>query len=201
MSRKKRLRFYQLSFFIAGFLILLFTYLQQNNPNQDEIISENLQKKIEQQLKTQENKSGNTFYNVKYSGVDLEGNRYSIISKEGTASELDSNIVSMKGVTATFYFKDETNLLITSDFAKYNNNTLDISFKNNVKALYQESKLFADEAKFSNSDSFLTVSKNVKVIDPKGTMNADKLLFDIEKKTLNIVSLKDNVIKSIINYK
>ena len=148
MSRKKRLRFYQLSFFIAGFLILLFTYLQQNNPNQDEIISENLQKKIEQQLKTQENKSGNTFYNVKYSGVDLEGNRYSIISKEGTASELDSNIVSMKGVTATFYFKDETNLLITSDFAKYNNNTLDISFKNNVKALYQESKLFVYEAKF-----------------------------------------------------
>ena len=46
MSRKKRLRFYQLSFFIAGFLILLFTYLQQNNPNQDEIISENLQKKL-----------------------------------------------------------------------------------------------------------------------------------------------------------
>ena len=201
MSRKKRLRFYQLSFFIAGILIILFTYLQKNNQNQNQIISENLQKKIEQQAQTKENQSGNTFYNVKYSGVDLEGNRYSIISKEGTASELDSNIVSMKEVTATFYFKDDTNLLITSDLAKYNNNTLDISFKNNVKALYQESKLFADEAKFSNSDNFLTVSKNVRVIDPKGTMNADKLLFDIEKKTLNIVSLKDNVIKSIINYK
>ena len=201
MSRKKRLRFYQLSFLIAGILIILFTYLQKNNQNQNQIISENLQKKIEQQIQTKENQSGNTFYNVKYSGVDLEGNRYSIISKEGAASELDSNIVSMKEVTATFYFKDDTNLLITSDLAKYNNNTLDISFKNNVKAIYQESKLFADEAKFSNSDNFLTVSKNVKVIDPKGTMNADKLLFDIEKKTLNIVSLKNNVIKSTINYK
>ena len=64
----------------------------------------------------------------------------------------------MKNVKAIFYFKDGTVLNVTSDMGLYNNETLDMNFKNNVEAVYQGSNLFAEKAVYSNSNSFLTIS-------------------------------------------
>ena len=201
INRKKKLRIYQSILLIIGIFIVLYTYSKNNNHEQEKIISNSLQEKIEKQLQSKETKDGNTFYNVKYSGLDLGGNRYSILADEGTSSEFKSNIVNMKGVNATFYFKDGTILIISSDQGEYNNKTLDITFEGNVKALYNESELYAERAEFSNSENFLTVSRNVKIIDTRGNMFADKLLFDLKDKTLNITSLENNMGKSTINHK
>ena len=200
MDRKKKLRLYQSVFLFFGVIIIVFTYVNRNNSNQNEIISKNLQKKIEKQIKDQKANNENVFYNVKYSGLDLEGNRYSIVAEEGTNSEKNPNIVKMKGVNATFYFEDDTVLIITSEKGEYNNNTLDIVFENKVKASYDNSELYAEKAEFSNSGNFLIVSKNVKITDEKGSMVADKLLFDIKDKTLNITAKEGGMVKSKVNY-
>ena len=200
MNRKKKLRIYQLIFLFVGIIIIVFTYINKNDSNQNEIISKNLQKKIEKQIENQKINNENVFYNVKYSGLDLEGRRYSIIAEQGTNSESNPNIVKMKGVNATFYFEDETVLIITSEKGAYNNSTLDIIFENNVKASYDNSELYAEKAEFSNSKNFLIVSKNVKIIDNKGSMIADKLLFDIKDKTLNITAKEGKMVKSKVNY-
>ena len=201
MDRKKKLRIYQIILLISGTLIILLTFVKKNIPTEEKIISDNLKKIIEEQKLNNDSKDSNTFYNVKYSGLDLKGNRFSIISNEGTTSDLNSNLVEMKGVTANFYFKDNSNLEISSKEGTYNNETLNIIFKSDVKALYENSELYADQAEFSNSNNYLKVSNNVKIIDPKGTMLADQLIFDINTKTLKITSLKNNKIKSIINSK
>ena len=201
MDRKKKLRIYQIILLISGILIILLTFVKENIPTEEKIISDNLKKIIEEQKLNNDSKDGNTFYNVKYSGLDLKGNRFSIISNEGTTSDLNSNLVEMKGVTANFYFKDNSNLEISSKEGTYNNESLNIIFKNDVKALYENSELYADQAEFSNSNNYLKVSNNVKIIDPKGTMLADQLIFDINTKTLKITSLKNNKIKSRINSK
>ena len=201
MDRKKKLRIYQIILLISGILIILLTFVKENIPTEEKIISDNLKKIIEEQKLNNDSKDGNTFYYVKYSGLDLKGNRFSIISNEGTTSDLNSNLVEMKGVTANFYFKDNSNLEISSKEGTYNNETLNIIFKSDVKALYENSELYADQAEFSNSNNYLKVSNNVKIIDPKGTMLADQLIFDINTKTLKITSLKNNKIKSIINSK
>ena len=201
MDRKKKLRIYQIILFISGTLIILLTFVKKNTPTEEKIISDNLKKVIEKQKLNSDTKESSTFYNVKYSGLDLKGNRFSIISNEGTTSDLNSNIVEMKGVTANFYFKDNSNLEISSKEGTYNNESLNIIFKSDVKALYENSELYADQAEFSNSNNYLKVSNNVKIIDPKGTMLADQLIFDINTKTLKITSLKNNKIKSRINSK
>ncbi|RPG95696.1 MAG: hypothetical protein CBE46_000550 [Candidatus Pelagibacter sp. TMED286] len=197
---KKKLRIYQLIFLFVGIIIIVFTYINKNDSNQNEIISKNLQKKIEKQIENQKINNENVFYNVKYSGLDLEGRRYSIIAEQGTNSESNPNIVKMKGVNATFYFEDDTVLIIASEKGAYNNSTLDIIFENNVKASYDNSELYAEKAEFSNSKNFLIVSKNVKIIDNKGSMIADKLLFDIKDKTLNITAKEGKMVKSKVNY-
>ena len=98
----------------------------------------------------------------------------------------------MEGVTSYFYFKDETTLIVKSDFGKYNNNTLDIEFKKNILAEYEKSSIQAQSARYSNSTGFLTVSDNVKVRDIQGSLVADKLIFDIKKQTLNIETFNND---------
>ena len=107
----------------------------------------------------------------------------------------------MNNVKATFYFKDGTVLNISSMNGEYNNKTLDMKFLQNVKAIYQDSKIYAEKAEILNSKNYLIISDNVRVIDGKGTMIADKLIFDIKKKTLNVSSINDKLIKSKVIYK
>ena len=63
-----------------------------------------------------------------------------------------------------------------------NNNSLDMNFYGNVKAVYEDSKLYAEKAEYSNSNGYLVISESVKVEDLKGSLFADKLLFDIRNK-------------------
>ena len=202
MDRKKKLRTYQTLFLLFGLGIIFLVYSKINLPNKQKIISSDLQKKIDSKIQSNKNNSDtNIFYNVEYSGFDLEGNRYRISSKEAINSTVDLNLVEMKGVYAVFIFKDGTKLDISSEKGSYNNSTLDMEFINDVKAIYEGSKLYANKAEFLNSKNSLIISNNVKVVDTRGTMLADKLVFDIKKKSINITSNNNDVVKTKVNKK
>ena len=200
IERKKRLRLIQLSLLIFGFLIIFFTYLNKNEFSEEKIVTTEKQVKVKKQLADQ-SKEGDVFYNIEYSGLDLAGNRYILKSDEAYNSKISNKLVNMKNVKAIFYFKDGTVLNVTSDMGLYNNETLDMNFKNNVEAVYQGSNLFAEKAVYSNSNSFLTISDNVIVKDIRGTVYADKLLFDIKKQELNIASFEENKINANVSLK
>ena len=53
-------------------------------------------------------------------------------------------------------------------------------------------ELINNSLKNNNSENFIIISQNVKITDIKGTMLAEKLIFDIEKNTLEISSLEDD---------
>ena len=151
------------------------------------------QKKIVNTLNNQENVNEDIFYNIKYSGIDLAGNRYILTSKEAINNKNNPELVDMKSVEVKFYFKDETVLNVLSDSGVYNNKTLDMVFEKNVKANYEDSELFGDKIEYLNSKGLLIVSDNVKVKDARGTVLADKLLFDLDKKTLDISSYENKI--------
>ena len=195
MERKKKLRIIQLCLLSIGVLILIFTYSDKIGFKKKDLITKDLKEEIEDKvINKSENSEGNVFYNIEYSGLDLAGNRYILKSKSATNNNLNKDLIDMKGVTATFYFKDGTILNIMSDFGEYNNNTLDINFKSNIKAKYGESTLKAQYAEYSNSQGFLKITDNVIVNDIQGDLVADKLLFDIKSQTLKIETFNDNKI-------
>ena len=76
-----------------------------------------------------------------------------------------------------------------------------MNFYGNVKAVYEDSKLYAEKAEYSNSNGYLVISESVKVEDLKGSLFADKLLFDIKKQTLNIASFENGKINANVNLK
>ena len=198
-QRKKKLIIIQIVFFAIGLSIIIYTYIFKEKKNSEIISLENV-KKIDEQFKKNQNLTEDVFFNIKYSGLDLAGNRYILLAKEAIARKTNEELVDMKFVEVTFYFKDDTTLNVKSNSGIYNNKTLDMIFIDNVEALYEGSRLTAGKADYSNSNSFLTISDNVRVIDDKGIVAADKLLFDIKKQNLNIVSV-NNKINANINLK
>jgi len=198
IDRKKKLLLIQLTLFTLGVIIIIYTYFDKKQ-SEEQIISPENQRNIISKLNVEENSEGDIFYNIKYSGIDLAGNRYILTSKEAINNKSNPDLVNMKFVEVNFYFKDETFLKVISDEGVYNNKTLDMIFEKNVNAFYEGTELYADKANYSNLKSFLTVTDNVIVVDQKGNLTADKLLFDIKKQSLNIISFNNNKINAKIN--
>ena len=198
--RKKKIIFIQLSLFLVGLLIIFLTYLNFENNSTGKIIKEDLKIKIDNQIKN-EKREGNIFYNIKYTGLDLSGNRYILRAEEAESNQNVEGLLKLKSVEATFYFKNDKILNISSSSGFYNNKTLDMIFENKVEGSYEGSNLYAEKAEYFNSKNILIITDDVKVKDPKGTITAEKLLFDIEKNTLNINSSNSKKINANINYK
>jgi len=200
MERKKRLRIIQIFLLIFSLLIIFFTY-KLNNKNFTEKSDFKTTDIVNQNLGDLNKTEGDVFYDIEYVGLDLAGNRYILKSKEAFTNKNSTEVINLKLVEATFYFKDGTILNVYSDRGDYNNLDLDMNFYGNVKGVYGNSNLFAQKAEYSNSESILLISEKVKVTDPQGTLYADKLLFDIKKQKLNITSFKNNKINANINLK
>ena len=203
MTRKKKLLITQITLLLLVILIISYTYLLYvKKTSGTNLIDKDTKEKIETQLSNKTStQEGDIFYNIEYSGLDLAGNRYILKSEEEYNEKENQEIVRMKFVEAVFYFKDNTVLNLKSLNGVYNSKTLDMIFDTNIKALYNDSRLFAEKAEFNNSNNFLLISNNVTIEDPKGKIFADKLYFDIEKKELNISSFNNNKINANINLK
>lgn len=198
MERSKKLKIIQIGLLISGLIIILFTYVIDNQISKKEISSLKVDKIIDKNLEENSDKI-DIFYDIEYVGLDLAGNRYILKSKEAYTDKLLKDTINLKFVKATFYFKDDTVLNVYSDTGNYNNINLNMNFYGNVKATYQNSNLYAQRAEYSNSKSMLLISEEVEVKDSRGTLFADKLIFDIDNQKLNIVSNKNNKINTNIN--
>ena len=198
MERSKKLKIIQIGLLISGLIIILFTYVIDNQISKKEISSLKVDKIIDKSLEENSDKI-DIFYDIEYVGLDLAGNRYILKSKEAYTDKLLQDTINLKTVKATFYFKDDTVLNVYSDTGNYNNINLNMNFYGNVKATYQNSDLYAQRAEYSNSKSMLLISEEVEVQDSRGTLFADKLIFDIDNQKLNIVSNKNNKINTNIN--
>ena len=124
IERKKKLRLVQLTLLIFGILIIYTTYYNKNSNLDKKIISKKTEEKVKKQTTDKKLEKGDIFFNVKYSGLDLNGNRYILTSGEAYLDDFKPEIVYMKIVHATFYFKNNTVLNIWSDNGTYNNKKL-----------------------------------------------------------------------------
>jgi len=198
MTRKQKLRVIQISLMVLGLLIVYYTYYKESNLKKTFITSQK-QKEIKEKIANQA--TGDVFTNIEYAGMDVSGNRYVLKSAEAVNDPNNKELVNLTSVVAFFYFNDNSILEIKSDKGSYNNSTLDMNFYNNIKAVYKDTKLYAQLAEFSNTNNNLIISDDVKVDSNKGVIFADKLTFDIKEKTLDIESKNNKKINANVNIK
>ena len=188
-DRKKKILLIQITIFIFATLLIYFTYYNRDNE----------MKKIKSiDLKKKENTTTgnlNTFEDIEYKGIDLNGNRYEIKSEIASFDVKSPELIDMKVMKGVFYFKDGTILTVTGDYGKYNNKTMDMEFKNNVVAKYIDNILYADNLNYMNTKNMLTIYGNVKTESVKGNIAADKLEFDLSDQTLDASMFNEEQIK------
>ena len=180
-SRKKKIISVQIIIFLVASLLLYKTYHRENKYVEEaqEVVVEN-------------DPNINSFKDIQYSGFDLGGNRYVLDASNATFKTESPEIINMKGVVANFYLKDNTILTVISDEGLYNNLTLDMEFKQNVKSTYKTNTLFSDELIYFSDNGKLIISGNVRGESiEKGKFFADNVEYNLTNKTLDFSMFND----------
>ncbi len=184
IKRKTKLLVIQFLIFFIAILLIYLTYYQKQN---DQI--KNFEKNKIIETKTDDKK--NFFEDVQYRGVDLNGNRFVIESKTAEFDAENPNDIFMYKMLGYFYFKDGSVLRIQSDRGRYNNETQDTEFKDNIIAEHRDNVLYSDNIDYLNSKGLLKIYGNIRGNTDKGQILADTLNYDLKKETLSI-SMFDN---------
>ena len=174
IKRKKKILIIQVAIFFLATSLIYNTYKSENIPN--EVLE------IDSSTKA----DSNSFENVEYTGLDLNGNRYSIAAEKANFETSNPEIINMENMNAYFYFKDNTVLRVVGDEGFYNNKTFDMRFEYNVKATYEANYLFSDLMLYSNTKGLITISGNVRGESIQGNVIADKAEYDLTKKTIDL---------------
>ena len=174
-SRKKNLFLIQFTIFIVGAALLYNTYRDKNKETETTV-----------RMEANATPDTNSFTDIEYSGFDLTGNRYVLEARQADFKTETPEFINMKFVVAKFYLKDDTVLIVVSDEGIYNNVTLDMNFKKNVKVDYLTHNLLSDSLSYSNSNAKLIATGNVRGESiEKGEFNADNVEYNLADKTLN----------------
>ena len=198
-KRKKKIILLQSGIFLIAIALIFATYYDKDKKTvTNSKINESAQ--LSENKKDAENES-TIFYNLEYKGFDLNGNRYSITSKEAETNLEQKDLVYMRGVKTTFYFKNGEVLEIWSDNGVYNSENFDMNFSENVKAKYLDIELYSNNASYTNASNILIVSGNVEIYDKKGKIFAEELNLDIANKKLNFTALANEKVNASLNLK
>ena len=168
IERKKKILFIQITLLVFGLAMIYGTYYIKKPETTEEFEVGSVNTKIDKEDIDNALEEKDIFFNIEYNGIDLAGNRYILKSEEAFLDEIKPEIVYMKRVKATFYFKDGTVLYVQSNDGVYNNKTLDMKFEQNVKANYLNNELFAEKADYSNKESY---GINTGFLHPQATTN------------------------------
>ena len=193
-QRKKNRLLIQFLLFLLTVLIIYFIYGADNNTAKKKVLDTNI---VKNDLR--EDTNSNYFEDVEYAGIDLNGNRYILTSKEASFDVNKPEFIEMKIMVAKFFLKDGSILTVTGDSGNYNNQTYDMKFRNNIVAKHYEDFLFGDNLDFFNSKGLLSIYGNVKSDSIKGNIVADMLKFDLNKKTLDASMFDDGQVQLGLN--
>tara|TARA_Y200000002_G_scaffold127804_2_gene105335 strand:- start:3212 stop:3799 length:588 start_codon:yes stop_codon:yes gene_type:complete len=184
-NRKKRLLFTQILLFSLA-ISLLYIFYYQGNKSGYKVTK----KKVEKETIESEDVS-NFFEDVEYKGIDANGNRYLLQSKKAVFDEESPELINMVDMQATFYFKEGKILQVFGNTGKYNNKTNDMEFRDNVKVLQAENKIFADNLDYFNLKKLIKIYGNVKGESFNGNFTADILNLNINTQSVDFL-MTDN---------
>ena len=187
MRRKKIILLIQLLLFFIALTLIYFTYYNKSSKNTVKKL-----KQTSEQSTTDQRK--NSFVDVEYKGLDLNGNRFKIMSETAEFNPDNPNKIFMNQMTGYFYFKDGTILKIKSDYGKYDNKTQDTEFRENIIAEYENDILFSDNIDYLNTEGLIKIYGNIKVNSEKGQVTADSMNLDLKKETLDISMFNNSLI-------
>ena len=166
-------------FFSFLFLIMLiiFVYLKFYENNKTQIIEEEINDTVY---------NSNIIKDVEYTTIDKEGNEYFIKAEEGEIDFSNRNIIFLTNVEALIKLVDSEEVVIVSDFGKYNLESFNTIFSKNVIINYIDNKINGEYLEFSIERNSIIISKDVIYSNLENVLKADVVEIDIKTKDTKI---------------
>ena len=143
-------------------------------------------KNVEPKLETKKVVPNDQIIELQYLSSDADGNTYLIKAESGTTSSENKDIINLSNVSAKITLINNNEILIFSNFAKYNTDNFDTDFSENVKAFYNIHELRCENIIVKFSENYAKIYEKV-VYDNKITkLYADKIEIDLIKRTSKI---------------
>ena len=188
MTANKRI--VQLSLISIGLFLILATYFLYPKFLKEKTVHDN---KIITDITDSE--EHNTFENVEYKGLYNIDKTYKVKADKAYILIKEPDIVYMTNMHVTLYMDDGRNVIITSDSGRYNKESYNCFFENNVKAIDGKTTVFAENIDLLATEDSATVYNNVFVTNDESSLRADKIYYDFETKYYQISMFSDKKVK------
>jgi len=178
---------------LIGLLLILITYFYYPYMKKVELVKDQpIQKDLEKNLDDDET----TFFEkVEYKGLYDLNNPFTIRAKKAYILNEKPNIVYMTNVHVILYLNDGRVVNIISNKGKYNKETYDCFFEDDIKATDGETNIFAENMDLLATENFVKIYNDVSLIYPTGSLRADKMDYNFETKYFRVSMFDDKLIK------
>ena len=192
MNKKKILKI----FLVLLFFILLITFFFKFF-NDEKIQQSNLDNNKDENITT------NIIKELSFTSRDKKGNEYILKAEEGEIDLSNDKIIYLKKITAQVMLNNSEDIIIVSDFGKYNIENYDTIFSENVIIKYLDNKITSNYMEFSVKSNLMTITKNVVYSNEDNLLKADAVEFNTNTKKVNIFMYDNSKKVKIIskNYK
>ena len=182
MKKNKIVKIFFIFFIIFAIFLIYLKFFKTEN----KII------KKEQIIVEKEVYSSNIIENVNYSTKDADQNEYLITALKGEIDYTNPNIIYLTNVKAEIKLNNSDNIIIVSDFGKYNSDNFDTIFSKNVLITYLDNKINSEYLDFSMNRNTMLISKNVIFNNLKNILEADVIEMNIKTKDTKVFMYEKN---------
>ena len=129
---------------------------------------------------------------IEYTTSNEKGDTFKITAKYGKTNNENSNILDLENVDGIISLIKRSEVIISSDYAKYNYNNQNSRFYNNVRIKYDDKIITCDTLDLQTNNNLAIAYNNVKVEDGKSIMKAQNVILNLINKNIKINS-KDKI--------
>ena len=176
MTKKIYIQLFLILIFLTISLFLFLKYFKKT------IFENNINANISQTINTSES----LIEDLKYLSTDKEGNEYKIEAKKGNIDKNNPDVIYLEKVKAIIFLKNSENILIESNYAKYNAKSFDTLFNNSVSVDYGDHVLKSEFLDLSFENNLVSVYDNVRYLSGISSLRADKAEIDILNRKTKI---------------
>lgn len=177
----------QLGIFVL--IVVIFSYFYYSVSKEDNIEKKNLSLSNLDTKEVNENFS-NKISDIKYKSSDKTGNQYEISSASGE-SEIDNpEVLNLVDVEGKISILNKETVLIYSDFAKYDKDSLNTHFYGNVRLIYGNHNINSDDLFLNFFDKQTLVKNNIYYTDQQNKLFADIIEIDLMTKISKVYMLE-----------
>ena len=177
----------QLGIFVL--IVVLFSYFYYSVSKEDNIDKQNLSLSNLDTKEVNENFS-NKISDIKYKSSDKTGNQYEISSASGESEIGNPEVLNLVDVEGKISILNKETVLIYSDFAKYDKDSLNTHFYGNVRLIYGNHNINSDDLFLNFFDKQTLVKNNIYYTDQQNKLFADIIEIDLMTKISKVYMLE-----------